>query len=159
MSQKAQTEDAAASTRTVRLHRVLTAKPEKVFRAFVEADAIAKWIPPNGFCCTVHHMDARAGGTFRMSFKNFTTGKSMSFGGDYLEIVPNARIRYTDRFDDPNLAGEMHITVAFKPVSLGTELSIEQAGIPQIIPLEACYVGWQQSLVQLAMLVEPHIPQ
>lgn len=143
---------------TVRLHRVLATKPEKVYRAFVEADAMAKWLPPNGFTCTVHQFDAKVGGTFRMSFRNFTTGASHSFGGEYLELLPHERIRYTDRFDDPGLPGTMHVTVVLKAVSVGTEMDIEQSGVPAAIPLEACYLGWQQSLAQLAALVEPEIP-
>lgn len=143
---------------TVRLHRVLAAKPEKVYRAFLEADALAKWLPPYGFTCHVEHLDAKAGGTFRMSFKNFTTGNTHSFGGEYLELVPNSLIRYTDRFDDPNLPGVMQVTVNLKPVSCGTEINIEQAGVPAAIPLEACYLGWQESLIQLKRLVEPEIP-
>lgn len=145
-------------SRTVTLHRVLRATPEKVYRAFVEADAMAKWIPPYGFIAEVHHMDARVGGTFRMSFRNFGTGKSESFGGAYLELVPHQRIRYNDRFDDPNLPGTMDVTVTLTPVVCGTDLRIEQAGIPEAIPLEFCYLGWQESLVQLAALVEPNIP-
>jgi uncharacterized protein YndB with AHSA1/START domain len=144
---------------TVRLHRVLSAKPDKVYRAFIEADAMAKWLPPNGFVCTVHHLDAKVGGTFRMSFRNFTTGASHSFGGNYLELVPSERLRYTDKFDDPNLPGEMHVTAALKPVSVGTDLSIVQEGIPDAIPVEACYLGWQESLRNLARLVEPEINQ
>ena len=146
-------------TGTVRLHRVFSAKPEKVYRAFVDADAMAKWLPPYGFTCKVHHMDAKVGGTFRMSFTNFTTGKGHSFGGEYLELVPHERIRYTDRFDDPNLPGEMHVTVTLKAVSVGTEVHIEQSGIPPLIPAEACYLGWQESLMQLAKVVEPDIPE
>ena len=148
----------ASVANTVRLHRVLAAKPEKVYRAFLDADALARWLPPNGFTAKVHHMDAKVGGTFKMSFTNFTTAKSHSFGGEYLELVPHERIRYTDVFDDPNLPGEMHVTVTLKKVSVGTELHIEQAGVPPMIPLEACYLGWQQSLTQLALLVEPEIP-
>ena len=144
---------------TVRLHRVLTASPEKVYRAFVEADALAKWLPPNGFLCTVHSLDAKVGGTFRMSFRNFTTGKAHAFGGKYLELVPGERLRYTDTFDDPNLPGEMTVTVTLKKVSCGTELAIEQAGIPDLIPVEACYLGWQDSLRNLAKVVEPEINQ
>jgi uncharacterized protein YndB with AHSA1/START domain len=158
MPQKAKSKPANPSTNTVRLHRVLTAKPEKVYRAFLEPDALAKWLPPYGFTCTVEHLVAQVGGTFRMSFKNFTTGKSHSFGGEYVELVPHDLIRYTDRFDDPNLPGTMHVTVRLKAVSVGTEIDIEQAGLPAVIPLEACYVGWQQSLAQLARLVEPDIP-
>jgi uncharacterized protein YndB with AHSA1/START domain len=144
---------------SVRLHRVLTAKPHKVYRAFVEADAMAKWLPPNGFACTVHHLDAKVGGTFRMSFRNFTTGKSHSFGGNYVELVPGERLRYTDKFDDPNLPGEMQVTVNLKAVSCGTELNVLQEGIPDIIPAEMCYLGWQDSLRNLASLVEPEINQ
>jgi uncharacterized protein YndB with AHSA1/START domain len=143
---------------TVRLHRVLAAKPEKIYRAFIDADAMARWMPPFGFTGKVHHIDAKVGGTFKMSFTNFTTAKSHSFGGKYLELVPNERLSYTDAFDDPNLPGEMHVTVTLKEVSVGTELTIEQAGIPTVIPLDACYLGWQQSLAQLAQLVEPEIP-
>ena len=144
---------------TVRLHRVLATTPEKVYRAFIEADAVAKWLPPNGFTCSVAHMDAKVGGTFRMSFRNFTNGKSHSFGGEYLELVPNERIRYTDRFDDPKLPGVMAVTVTLKPVVVGTEVHIEQSGIPAPIPVAACYLGWQQSLMQLAQLVEPNITE
>jgi len=144
---------------SIRLHRVIAAKPEKVYRAFVEADAIASWLPPFGFLCTVHELDARIGGRHRMSFRNFTTGHSHSFGGEYLELVPDQRLVYTDRFDDPNLPGEMTITVALKAVSCGTEMSIEQAGVPDMIPPEACYLGWQESLRKLAKLVEPEINQ
>ena len=147
------------SDRTVHLHRVLRTSPEKLYRAFLEPDALAKWLPPYGFTCTVHTMDARVGGGFRMSFRNFTTGHAHSFGGDYLELVPHQRIRYTDRFDDPNLPGQMEVTVTFTPVSCGTELRVAQAGIPEVIPLEMCYLGWQESLLQLAALVEPDIPQ
>jgi uncharacterized protein YndB with AHSA1/START domain len=147
----------AANTNTVRLHRVLAAKPEKVYRAFLDAEAMAKWLPPSGFTCKVHHMDAKVGGTFRMSFKNFTTGSGHSFGGEYIELVPHQRIRYTDQFDDPNLPGIMHVAIALKAVTVGTEINIEQSGVPAIIPLEACYLGWQQSLRQLAELVEPEI--
>lgn len=144
---------------TVRLHRVLAAKPEKVYRAFLDAEAMAKWLPPYGFTCNVHHMDAKVGGTFQMSFKNFTTDKSHSFGGEYIELVPHELIRYTDRFDDPNLPGLMSVTVRLKAVSVGTDINIEQSGIPSVIPPEACYLGWQQSLMQLAKLVEPDIPE
>lgn len=144
---------------TVRLHRVIAAKPEKLYRAFVEADAIASWLPPFGFLCTVHELDAKVGGRHRMSFRNFTTGGSHSFGGEYLELVPGERLVYTDRFDDPNLPGEMTITVRLKAVSCGTEMSIEQAGVPEMIPVEACYLGWQESLRKLAKLVEPEINQ
>jgi uncharacterized protein YndB with AHSA1/START domain len=146
------------SSRSVRLHRVLRAKPEKLYRAFLEADALAKWLPPYGFTCTVHHLEAAVGGTFRMSFRNFSTGNSHSFGGDYLDLVPNQRIRYTDRFDDPNLPGAMEVIVSLEPVTCGTELSVVQSGIPEVIPLEMCYLGWQESLMQLATLVEPEIP-
>jgi uncharacterized protein YndB with AHSA1/START domain len=144
---------------TVRLHRVLATTPEKLYRAFLEPDAVAKWLPPNGFTCTVHHLEARVGGTHRMSFRNFTTGNSHSFGGRYLELVPNERVRYTDTFDDPNLPGEMAVTVSLKKVQVGTELTIAQEGVPDAIPVEACYLGWQQSLENLAKLVEPDINQ
>jgi uncharacterized protein YndB with AHSA1/START domain len=144
---------------TVRLHRVLPTKPDKVYRAFIEADAVAKWLPPNGFTCTVHQFDAKVGGTHRMSFRNFTTGDSHSFGGQYLELVPGERLRYTDKFDDPNLPGEMQVTVTLKQVSVGTELTVVQEGIPDAIPPEACYLGWQESLRNLARLVEPEIEQ
>ena len=143
---------------TVKLHRVLAAKPERVYRAFLDADAMAKWLPPNGFTGKVHSQDAKVGGGYKMSFTNFTTGNSHSFGGKYQELVPNERIRYTDKFDDPNMPGEMQVTVILKKVSVGTEVSIEQTNIPPQIPVEACYLGWQQSLAQLAMLVEPEIP-
>lgn len=146
------------STNTIRLHRVLKAKPEKVYRAFLDADAMCKWIPPFGFTAKVHHLDAREGGSYRMSFTNFTTGQSHSFGGTYLELVPGERIRYTDKFDDPNLPGSMEVTITFNPVIGGTDLNIVQAGVPAVIPPEMCYLGWQESLVQLAMLVEPEIP-
>ena len=145
-------------TGTVRLHRVLRATPEKIYRAFLDADAIAKWIPPYGFTCKVHHMEATVGGTFKMSFSNFSTGHGHSFGGEYLELVPNELIRYTDKFDDPNLPGEMRVTVAIKQVLCGSELTIVQEGVPEVIPVEMCYLGWQESLVQLANLVEPMIP-
>jgi uncharacterized protein YndB with AHSA1/START domain len=145
-------------TNTIRLHRVLRAPPERVYRAFLDADATAKWLPPNGFTAKVHHMDARVGGTFRMSFTNFTTGASHAFGGEYLELTPHERIRYTDKFDDPNLPGEMQVTVTLKKVSVGTELNVEQAGVPDVIPVEACYLGWQESLTLLARLVEAEIP-
>jgi len=145
-------------TNTVRLHRVLRATPERVYRAFLDADAMAKWLPPDGFTAKVHHMDARVGGTFRMSFINFTTGKSHSFGGAYLELTPHERIRYTDKFDDPNLPGEMQVTVTLNKVSVGTELNVVQEGIPDVIPLEACHLGWQESLALLARLVEAEIP-
>jgi uncharacterized protein YndB with AHSA1/START domain len=146
------------TTGTVRLHRVLRAPPERIYRAFLDAGAMAKWIPPYGFTCKVHHMDAKVGGTFRMSFTNFTTGNAQSFGGEYLELVPHERIRYTDKFDDPNLAGEIQVTVVLTKVSCGTEISIMQEGIPALIPVEMCYLGWQESLAQLATLVEPEIP-
>jgi uncharacterized protein YndB with AHSA1/START domain len=146
------------SSRAVRLHRVLRAPPGKVYRAFLEPGPTAKWIPPYGFTCTVHHMDARVGGTFRMSFHNFSTGNGHSFGGEYLELVPGELIRYTDKFDDPKLPGEMRVTVALKQVVCGTDLSIVQDGIPEVIPLEMCHLGWQESLAQLATLVEPEIP-
>lgn len=145
------------SDHTVRLHRVLRAQPEKVYRAFLEAGAMAKWLPPYGFTCTVHHMDARVGGTFRMSFHNFSTGNGHSFGGEYLELVPHERIRYTNKFDDPNLPGQMEVLVCLKTVVCGTEISAVQSGIPDMIPLEMCYLGWQESLAQLAFLVEPDI--
>ena len=145
-------------TNTVRLHRVITAKPDKVYRAFLDADAVARWIPPNGFTGKVHHMDAKVGGKFKMSFTNFTTGKSMSFGGEFLELVPGERLRYTDNFDDPNLSGEIQVTVDLKKVSVGTELTIVVEGLPAVIPLEACYLGWQEALANLARLVEPEIP-
>jgi|SRR6516165_653644 len=145
-------------TNTVRLHRVLRAPPARTFRAFLEPDAIAKWLPPYGFTCKVQQMDARVGGTFRMSFTNFSTGHGHSFAGTYLELAPDERICYTDRFDDPNLKGEMRTTVSLRKVSCGTELTIVQEGLPDIIPLEACYLGWQESLTLLAKLVEPEIP-
>lgn len=145
-------------THTIRLHRVVRSTPEKVYRAFLDADAMSKWLPPNGFTCKVHHMDPKVGGTFKMSFKNFSTGNGHSFGGEYLELVPHERIRYTDKFDDPNLQGVITVTVILKKVSCGTDVNIEQAGVPTVIPAEACYLGWQESLIQLAMLVEPEIP-
>jgi uncharacterized protein YndB with AHSA1/START domain len=144
---------------TVRLHRVLATTPEKLYRAFLEPDAVAKWLPPNGFACTVHHLEGRVGGTHKMSFRNFTTGNGHSFGGRYLELVPNERVKYTDTFDDPNLPGEMTVTVSLKKVLVGTDLNIVQEGVPDAIPIEACYVGWQQSLDNLARLVEPDINQ
>lgn len=144
---------------TVRLHRVLATSPEKVYRAFLEADAMAKWLPPNGFTCTVHQFEPKVGGTFRMSFRNFTTGHSHSFGGEFVELVPGERLRYTDRFDDPNLPGLIEVTVILKKVSVGTEIDITQSGIPDVIPPEACYLGWQESLRNLAKLVEPEINQ
>jgi uncharacterized protein YndB with AHSA1/START domain len=146
-------------TGTVRLHRVLPTKPEKIYRAFVEADAMAKWLPPDGFACTVHHMEPRVGGTFRMSFRNFTTGASHAFGGTYLELLPGERVRYTDKFDDPNLPGEILVTVTLRKVAMGTEVHITQEGIPDAIPVEACYLGWQDSLQNLAKLVVPEIDQ
>ncbi|SAK89314.1 activator of Hsp90 ATPase 1 family protein [Caballeronia hypogeia] len=146
------------TTGTVNLHRVLRATPERIYRAFLEPDAIAKWLPPYGCTCQVHQMEARVGGTHKMSFRNFGTGNGHSFGGEYLELVPFEKIRYTDRFDDPNLPGEMHITVTLRKVSCGTELTIVQAGIPEAIPVEMCYLGWQESLIQLGRLVEPEIP-
>ena len=145
-------------TNTVRLHRVLRATPERIYRAFLDADAMAKWLPPNGFTGKVHHMDAKVNGTFKMSFTNFTTGKSHSFGGTYLELTPYERIRYTDVFDDPNLPGEMHVTVTLKQVSCGTEMTAVQEGIPEVIPAEACYLGWKESLTLLTKLVEAEIP-
>lgn len=146
------------TTGTVQLHRVLRAKPEKVYRAFLDAAALAKWLPPYGFTCKVQHLDARVGGTFKMSFENFSTGQGHSFGGEYLELVPGELIRYTDKFDDPNLPGEIQVTVSLKAVSCGTDVNIEQKGLPEVIPLEMCYLGWQESLAQLANLVEPKIP-
>lgn len=146
------------STHTIRLHRVLRTTPEKLYRAFLDGDAMSKWLPPHGFTGKVHHCDPKVGGTFRMSFTNFGTGSSHSFGGEYLELVPHERLRYTDKFDDPNLPGVMTVTVILKKVSCGTEVNIEQAGVPAMIPAEACYLGWQESLTQLAMLVEPEIP-
>jgi uncharacterized protein YndB with AHSA1/START domain len=142
---------------TVRLHRVLATTPEKLYRAFLEPDAVAKWLPPNGFACTVHHLEAKVGGTHKMSFRNFTTGNGHSFGGTYLELVPGERLRYTDKFDDANLPGEMTVTVSLKKVAVGTELSITQEGVPDVIPVEACYLGWQESLENLKKLVEPDI--
>lgn len=144
---------------TVRLHRVIAASPEKVYRAFIEPDAVASWLPPYGFLCTIHELKPEVGGTHRMSFRNFTTGNSHSFGGEYKELVPGERLVYTDRFDDPNLPGEMKVTVALKAVSVGTDISIEQEGVPDLIPPEACYLGWQDSLYKLARLVEPEIDQ
>ena len=143
---------------TIRLHRVLRATPERVYRAFLDPDAMAKWLPPNGFTGKVHHMDARVGGTYRMSFTNFTTGRSHAFGGAYLELVPNERLRYVDKFEDPSLPGEMQVTVTIRKVSVGAELNVVQEGVPDVIPAEACYVGWHESLTLLAMLVEPEIP-
>jgi uncharacterized protein YndB with AHSA1/START domain len=144
---------------TVRLHRVLTARPEKVYRAFIEPDAMAKWLPPNGFTCTVHHMEAKVGGSYRMSFRNFTNGQSHSFGGHYVELIPNERLRYTDKFEDPNLPGEIQVTVTLRKVAFGTDINIVQEELPDIIPVEACYLGWQESLRNLAKLVEPEINQ
>lgn len=146
------------STSTIRLHRVLRATPERVYRAFLDSDAMAKWLPPNGFTGKVHHIEAKVGGTYKMSFTNFTTGHSHAFGGEYLELEPYERIRHTDRFDDPNLPGEMQTTVSLKRVAFGTELTIVQEGIPEAIPPEACYLGWQESLTLLAQLVEAEIP-
>lgn len=146
------------ATGTVRLHRVLRCKPERVYRAFLEPDALARWLPPYGFTCKVHHLDARVGGTYKASFTNFSSGTSHSFGGTYLELVPNEKIHYTDRFDDPNLPGEMRATITLRQVSCGTEISIVQEGLPEVIPVEMCYLGWQESLEQLARLVEPEIP-
>ncbi len=147
------------SVRSVRLHRVLRARPERLYRAFTEADALAKWLPPYGFTCTVHQFEAVVGGSFRMSFRNFSNGNTHAFGGEYLELVPNRLVRYTDSFDDPNLPGVLQVTARFEPVSCGTELSILQEGIPEVIPLEMCYLGWQESLAQFATLVEPEIPE
>ena len=146
------------TTGTVKLHRVLKAAPERIYRAFLDADAMAKWLPPYGFTCHVDHLDARVGGTFKMSFTNFTTGHGHAFGGEYLELLPGEKIRYTDKFDDPNLPGKMQTTVSLKAVMCGTELSVVQEGIPAMIPTEMCYLGWQESLAQLAKLVEPTIP-
>ena len=143
---------------TIRLHRVFRATPERVYRAFLDPEAVVKWLPPNGFTARVHHMDAREGGSYKMSFTNFTTGKSESFGGEYKELVPHERIRHTDKFDDPNLPGEMLVTITFKKVLVGTEVNITQEGVPDIIPAEACYLGWQESLVLLTKLVEAEIP-
>ena len=145
-------------TNTVRLHRVLRAAPEKIYRAFLDADAMAKWLPPNGFTGKVHQLDAKVGGTYRMSFTNFGTGHGHSFGGKFLELVPYERIRHTDKFDDPNLPGEMVTTITFKRVFCGTEVNIVQEGVPAVIPAEACYIGWQESLTLLAQLVEADIP-
>lgn len=146
-------------THTIRLHRVLRSTPERVYKAFTHADAMNKWLPPNGFTGKVHHMDARVGGTFKMSFTNFTNGKSHSFGGEFLELVPHERLRYTDRFDDPNLPGVITVTVLLKKVFCGTEINITQEGVPAVIPAEACYMGWQESLILLAKLVEAEIPE
>jgi uncharacterized protein YndB with AHSA1/START domain len=147
-----------ATSRAVRLHRVFKAPPEKLYRAFLDADALARWLPPYGFLCKVEHLEAKVGGTFRMSFRNFSTGSAHSFGGEYVELVPNERLRYTDKFDDPNLPGTMSVDVQLKAVSCGTEFNVVQEGIPDVIPLEMCYLGWQESLAQLAHLVEPDIP-
>ena len=144
---------------SVHLHRVLAAKPDKVYRAFIEPDALAKWLPPNGFTCTVHHLDAKVGGTYRMSFRNFTNGQSHSFGGRYVDLVANERLCYTDRFEDPKLPGDIRVTVTLKQVSVGTEVTIVQEGLPDLIPVEACYLGWQESLRNLARLIEPDIHQ
>jgi uncharacterized protein YndB with AHSA1/START domain len=146
------------TVRTVQLHRVLRAPPNKVYRAFLDAEALARWIPPYGFLCTVHHLEPQVGGTFRMSFRNFGSGNGHSFGGEYLELVPDTLLRYTDQFDDPNLPGTLEVTVKLTPVLCGTELHVTQSGIPDVIPLEMCYLGWQESLAQLANLVEPDIP-
>jgi uncharacterized protein YndB with AHSA1/START domain len=146
------------ATGTVNLHRVLRATPERVYRAFLEPDALAKWLPPYGFTCQVHHLEARVGSTHKMSFRNFSTGNGHSFGGEYVELVPFEKIRYTDRFDDANLPGQMDVTVSLRQVMCGTEVTITQAGVPEVIPVEMCYLGWQESLAQLAKLVEPEIP-
>ena len=146
------------STNTIRLHRVIRATPERVYKAFLDADAMAKWLPPNGFTGKVHKMEAKVGGTYKMSFTNFSTGKSTSFGGEFVELTPHERLRYTDRFDDPNLPGEMVTTVTLKKVSVGTDLTIVQEGVPGVIPPEACYLGWQESLILMAKLVEAEIP-
>jgi uncharacterized protein YndB with AHSA1/START domain len=151
-------ENIIMASNTVRLHRVLRTKPERVYRAFLDAAAMCKWLPPNGFTGTVHELDAKVGGRYRMSFTNLTTGESHSFGGEYLELVPGQKIRHTDKFDDPNLPGEMITTITLKPVSVGTELNVVQEGIPDAIPAEACYLGWQESLTLLALLVEAEIP-
>jgi len=145
------------ATNTVRLHRVLKAAPDKVYRAFIDADALAKWITPNGFVGKVHHHEPRVGGTYRMSFTNFTTGKSQFFGGTYHELIPGEKLRYTDKFEDPNLPGDIQMTITLKKVLVGTELNVEQAGLPDVIPAEMCYLGWQESLLNLAQLVEPEI--
>ena len=148
-----------ANMHTIRLHRVLRATPERIYRAFLDADALVKWLPPHGFTCQIHHMDAKVGGTYKMSFTNFTSGKSHAFGGTYLELVPHERLRYTDKFDDPHLPGEMQTTITLQQVSVGTEVSIVQEGVPGVIPAEACYLGWQESLTLLAQLVEATIPE
>ena len=147
------------TTHTIRLHRVFRAPPERVYRAFLDADALAKWLPPNGFTCKVHHMDARIGGGFKMSFTNFSNRKSHSFGGEYLELLPHERIRYTDKFDDPNLPGVIQVTIVLKKVSCGTDVNITQEGVPGVIPAEACYLGWQESLTLLGKLIEAEIPE
>ena len=147
------------ATNTIRLHRVLRAKPERVYRAFLDAEAMSKWLPPNGFTCKVHHLDAKVGGSFKMSFTNFANGKGHSFGGEFLELVPHERIRYTDKFDDPNLPGVMQVTVTLKQVSCGTDLNVVQENVPDVIPAEACYLGWQESLILLAKLVEADVPE
>jgi uncharacterized protein YndB with AHSA1/START domain len=157
-ARKESTGELIMPTGTVRLHRVLRTKPERVYRAFLDAGALAKWLPPYGFTCQVHHMDAKVGGTFKMSFTNFTTGHAHSFGGEYRQLVPFETICYTDKFDDPNLPGEMVTTVTLKQVSCGTELNVVQEGVPEVIPVEMCHLGWQESLAQLATLVEPEIP-
>jgi uncharacterized protein YndB with AHSA1/START domain len=159
MSNSSMNGELTMTTGTIQLHRVLRASPERLYRAFLESDAIAKWLPPYGFTCQVHHLDARVGGTHKMSFRNFSTGHGHSFGGEYIELVPFEKIRYTDRFDDANLPGEMHVTVSLRQVSCGTELTIVQEGVPEVIPVEMCYLGWQESLVQLARLVEPDIAE
>lgn len=147
-----------STSHTIRLHRVLRASPEKVYRAFLDGDAMSKWLPPHGYTCKVHHFEPQVGGTFRMAFTNFTNGQTHTFGGEYLELVPNERVRYTDKFDDPNLPGEIRVTVTLRKVTCGTDLDIVQEGVPAVIPAESCYVGWQDSLNQLATLVEPDIP-
>lgn len=157
MSESSKPAAGQAQTGTVRLHRVFATTPEKIYRAFLQADALAKWLPPYGFTATVHHLDGKVGGSHRASFTNFTTGQSHSFGGDYLELVPGERLVYTDRFDDPNMPGEMKVTVLLKAVTCGTEINITQEGIPPMIPVSSCYLGWQQSLEQLQRLVEPDI--
>jgi uncharacterized protein YndB with AHSA1/START domain len=146
------------NTNTIKLHRVLRAKPERVYKAFLDAAAMCKWLPPNGFTGTIHHLEAKVGGTYKMSFTNFTSGKSHSFGGEFLELKPNELIRYTDKFDDPNMPGQIETTVTLKQVSVGTELNVVQAGVPAVIPAEACYLGWEESLILLAKLVEAEIP-
>lgn len=148
----------STATNTIRLHRVLRSPPEKIYRAFLEPEALSKWIPPYGFTCKVHHLDAKVGGTYRSSFTNFSTGKAHSFGGTYLELVPNEKLRYSDKFEDPNLPGEIEVTIILKKVLCGTDVAITQAGLPAVIPPEMCYLGWQESLEQLAKLVEPEIP-